>query len=151
MPTSSPVTPADETKKDELHKAGLKATGPRLRMLQLLEESARENRHLSADNLYLLLQQAGEDIGLATVYRVLAQFEAAGLVMRHNFEGGSAVFELAGDDHHDHMVCLDSGEVIEFIDADIEKRQRRIAEEHGFELVDHSLVLYVRRLKKKKP
>lgn len=139
-----------EEKKDELHKAGLKATGPRMRLLQLLEEAARENRHLSADDLYFILQKGGEDIGLATVYRVLTQFETAGLVMRHNFEGGHAVFELSSDDHHDHMVCLETGRVIEFIDRSIEQRQRRIAEEHGFELVDHSLVLYVRPLKKKK-
>lgn len=141
--------PLSQEKKAELHKAGLKATGPRIRLLQMLEEASREGRHLSADDLYLALQTGGEDIGLATVYRVLTQFESAGLVERHNFEGGHAVFELATDDHHDHMVCLETGKVVEFIDAAIEQRQRKIAEEHGFELVDHSLVLYVRPLKKK--
>ncbi|MNH39088.1 Ferric uptake regulation protein [compost metagenome] len=91
--------------------------------------------------------EAGEDVGLATVYRVLTQFEAAGLVVRHNFDGGHAVFELADGGHHDHMVVVDSGEVIEFFDAEIEKRQKQIVEEHGFELVDHNLVLYVRKKK----
>lgn len=138
-----------QEKKAELHRAGLKATGPRIRLLQMLEEASREGHHLSADDLYLALQTGGEDIGLATVYRVLTQFESAGLVERHNFEGGHAVFELATDDHHDHMVCLETGQVVEFIDAAIEQRQRKIAEEHGFELVNHSLVLYVRPLKKK--
>jgi Fur family ferric uptake transcriptional regulator len=89
--------------------------------------------------------EAGDDVGLATVYRVLTQFEAAGLVVRHNFDGGHAVFELADGGHHDHMVCVDSGEVIEFFDVEIEKRQKEIVKEHGFELVDHNLVLYVRK------
>ncbi len=140
-----------DEKKSELQRAGLKVTGPRVRLLQYLEEAARDNRHLSADDIYLALQQAGEDIGLATVYRVLTQFEAAGLVMRHNFEGGHAVFELSTDDHHDHMVCIETGAVIEFHDSAIEKRQHEIAAEHGYELVDHSLVLHVRPLGKKKP
>mgnify|MGYP005610899049 FL=1 len=102
---------------------------------------------MSAEDVYKALMEADEDVGLATVYRVLTQFESAGLVVRHNFDGGHAVFELADGGHHDHMVCVDSGEVIEFIDAEIEKRQREIVSEHGFELVDHNLVLYVRKKK----
>lgn len=126
----------------ELRKAGLKVTMPRLRILQLME--AAENRHLSAEDIYRMLLEAEEDISLATVYRVLTQFEAAGLVARHNFDGGHALFELDDGDHHDHMVCVNSGEVIEFMDEVIERRQREIAKEHGYELVDHSLVLYVK-------
>ncbi|MCP5130171.1 MAG: ferric iron uptake transcriptional regulator [Pseudomonadales bacterium] len=128
----------------ELRKAGLKVTLPRLKILQILESSGDESQHLSAEDVYLALRAAGEEVGLATVYRVLTQFQAAGLVDRHNFEaGGHSVFELAKGDHHDHMVCVSSGDVIEFTDAVIEKRQREIAAEHGYELVDHSLVLYV--------
>ncbi|GAA0561117.1 ferric iron uptake transcriptional regulator [Halomonas salifodinae] len=126
----------------ELRKAGLKVTLPRVKILQILESSS--GRHLSAEDVYKALLDAGEDVGLATVYRVLTQFESAGLVMRHNFDGGHAVFELSHDEHHDHMVCLESGEIIEFFDETIERRQQEIAEEHGFELVDHALVLYVR-------
>ncbi|MBF8223734.1 MULTISPECIES: ferric iron uptake transcriptional regulator [Halomonadaceae] len=126
----------------ELRKAGLKVTLPRVKILQILESST--DRHLSAEDVYKALLDAGEDVGLATVYRVLTQFESAGLVMRHNFDGGHAVFELSHDEHHDHMVCLESGEIIEFYDETIERRQQEIAEEHGFELVDHALVLYVR-------
>jgi Fur family ferric uptake transcriptional regulator len=100
---------------------------------------------MSAEDVYKALMEAGEDVGLATVYRVLTQFEASGLVTRHNFDGGHAVFELADSGHHDHMVCVDTGEVIEFMDADIERRQKQIVEEHGFELVNHNLVLYVRK------
>jgi Fur family ferric uptake transcriptional regulator len=102
---------------------------------------------MSAEDVYRTLLDQGEDVGLATVYRVLTQFENAGLVVRHNFEGGHSVFELASDEHHDHMVCTDTGEVIEFYDELIEKRQRDIARSHGFELVDHSLILYVRSKK----
>ncbi|GAA5129824.1 ferric iron uptake transcriptional regulator [Alloalcanivorax gelatiniphagus] len=120
----------------------MKVTLPRMKILQQLESS--KERHLSAEDIYKALMDAGEDVGLATVYRVLTQFEQAGIVLRHNFEGGSAVFELADEEHHDHMVCMESGEVIEFLDEEIEKRQHRIAEEHGYEIVDHSLVLYVR-------
>ena len=126
----------------DLRKAGLKVTLPRMKILQQLESS--EERHLSAEDIYKALMDTGEDVGLATVYRVLTQFEQAGIVLRHNFEGGSAVFELADEDHHDHMVCMETGEVIEFVDDEIEERQHRIAEEHGYEIVDHSLVLYVR-------
>jgi len=129
----------------ELRKAGLKVTLPRLKILQILESSGESSQHLSAEDVYLALRDAGEEVGLATVYRVLTQFESAGLVARHNFETGHSVFELAKGDHHDHMVCVSSGEVVEFTDPLIERRQREIAEEHGYELVDHSLVLYVRK------
>lgn len=126
----------------ELRKAGLKVTLPRVKILQHLEEAAE--RHMSAEDIYKALLESGADVGLATVYRVLTQFEQAGIVMRHNFEGGSAVFELANEGHHDHMVRMDTNEVIEFVDPEIEKRQHAIAEQYGFELVDHKLVLYVR-------
>ena len=126
----------------ELRKAGLKVTLPRVKILQQLEDAAE--RHMSAEDIYKALLEAGSDVGLATVYRVLTQFEQAGIVLRHNFEGGSAVFELANEGHHDHMVRVDTNEVIEFVDAEIETRQKMIAEQHGFELVDHKLVLYVR-------
>jgi Fur family ferric uptake transcriptional regulator len=129
----------------ELRKAGLKITLPRVKILQILESSAAGTRHLSAEDVYDALRDAGEDVGLATVYRVLTQFEAAGLVTRHHFESGHSVFELARGEHHDHMVCVGSGEVVEFTDSMIEQRQREIAHEHGYELIDHSLVLYVRR------
>jgi Fur family ferric uptake transcriptional regulator len=131
----------------ELRKAGLKVTLPRLKILQILESSGESSQHLSAEDVYLALRDAGEEVGLATVYRVLTQFESAGLVARHNFETGHSVFELAKGDHHDHMVCVSSGEVVEFTDPLIERRQREIAAEHGYELVDHSLVLYVRKKK----
>ena len=129
----------------ELRKAGLKVTLPRLKILQLLESAGQ--RHMSAEDVYKALMEADEDVGLATVYRVLTQFESAGLVVRHNFDGGHAAFELADSGHHDHMVCVDTGEVIEFMDAEIERRQREIVKQHGFELVEHNLVLYVRKPK----
>src|SRR5690554_8052477 len=129
----------------ELRKAGLKVTLPRLKILNILETT--ENHHMSAEDVYKALLEAGDDVGLATVYRVLTQFESAGLVERHNFEGGHSVFELAKDDHHDHMVCAETGEVIEFYDAEIERLQKEVAKKHGFELVNHSLVLYVKPLK----
>ncbi|MEO4046183.1 ferric iron uptake transcriptional regulator [Pseudomonas sp. CAU 1711] len=131
----------------ELRKAGLKVTLPRVKILQMLDSSVSGQRHMSAEDVYKALMEAGEDVGLATVYRVLTQFEAAGLVERHNFDGGHAVFELADGGHHDHMVCVDSGEVIEFFDPEIEKLQKEIVKQHGFELVDHNLVLYVRKKK----
>ena len=134
--------------RQELKKAGLKVTLPRLKILEILEKN--QDRHLSAEDIYRELLDSGEDIGLATVYRVLTQFEAAGLVMRHNFEGGHSVFELDRGDHHDHMVCIETGDVIEFVDEDIEKIQRRIAAEHNYEIVDHNLVIYVRPAKKSK-
>jgi len=127
----------------ELKKAGLKVTLPRLKVLTLLENASEP--HMSAEDVYKALLETGDDVGLATVYRVLTQFETAGLVLRHNFEGGHAVFELAKDEHHDHMVDTTTGQVIEFFDPIIEERQKQIAEEHGFELVDHSLTLYVRK------
>jgi Fur family transcriptional regulator, ferric uptake regulator len=126
-----------------LKKAGLKATLPRLRILEILEGGGE--RHMSAEEVYRALLDAGEDVGLATVYRVLTQFESAGIVERHNFDGTHAVFEMARGPHHDHMVCLETGQVIEFFDEEIEKRQRAIVAAHGFELRDHSLILYVRQ------
>ncbi|HSM31802.1 MAG TPA: ferric iron uptake transcriptional regulator [Woeseiaceae bacterium] len=129
--------------RNELRKAGLKITLPRLKILEILENAS--NRHPSAEDIYKDLLDSGEEIGLATVYRVLTQFEAAGLVTRHNFEGGHSVFELDDGEHHDHMVCVESGEVVEFFSEEIERLQHEIAEKHGFELLDHSLVLYVRR------
>jgi Fur family ferric uptake transcriptional regulator len=129
-----------------LRKAGLKVTLPRLKILEILE--GNRQRHLSAEDIYKELLETGEDIGLATVYRVLTQFEAAGLVKRHNFEGGHSVFEMDEGEHHDHMVCVDTGDVIEFMNDEIERLQREIAREHGYELIDHSLVLYVRPRKK---
>lgn len=127
----------------ELRKAGLKITLPRLKILEILEGAT--SRHLSAEDIYKDLLDSGEEIGLATVYRVLTQFESAGLVTRHNFEGGHSVFELDDGEHHDHMVCIESGEVVEFFSKEIEHIQSEIADKHGFELLDHSLVLYVKR------
>ncbi len=124
----------------DLKKAGLKTTQPRLKILQILENA--DIRHLSAENVYKILLDAGEEIGLATVYRVLTQFESAGLVIRHNFEGGRSVFELNDESHHDHMVCLECGKVFEFYDRTIEERQRQIAQQAGFTIDDHSLYLY---------
>lgn len=125
-----------------LRKVGLKVTQPRKRILELLEEVG--NKHVTADDIYRVLMRAGEDIGLATVYRVLNQFEAAGLVVKHNFEGGQAYYELDSGDHHDHMVCVETGKVIEFSNDEIERLQASIAAEHGYEIEDHSLVIYVR-------
>jgi Fur family ferric uptake transcriptional regulator len=130
----------------ELKKAGLKVTLPRLRILELLEHD--EKNHLGAEEIYRRLIDAGEEVGLATVYRVLTQFEQAGICIRHNFEEGHAIYELTPSDHHDHMVCLETGDVIEFTDDIIEERQKKIAEEEGYEIVDHSMVLYVKPLKK---
>ena len=129
----------------ELKKAGLKVTLPRLRILELLEE---DQAHLSAEDIYRKLIDAGEEVGLATVYRVLTQFEQAGICIRHNFEEGHAVYELTPSDHHDHMVCLDTGDVIEFTDDVIEERQKILATEHGYEIIYHSMVLYVKPIKK---
>jgi len=133
--------------RQELRKAGLKVTLPRLKILEILE--GNEQRHLSAEDIYKELLDAGEDIGLATVYRVLTQFESAGLVTRHNFEGGHSVFEVDEGEHHDHMVCVETGEVVEFMNDEIERLQREIARAHDFELIDHSLVLYVKPVRKK--
>lgn len=130
----------------DLRKAGLKVTHPRMRILEILETASP--RHMTAEDIYRNLLDAGEDIGLATVYRVLTQFEGAGLVMKHNFEGGQAVFELDRGKHHDHMVCVDTGKVIEFVSEEIERLQHEIAAKHGYTIEDHSLVLYVRPKKK---
>ena len=130
----------------ELKKAGLKVTLPRLRIMELLEGD--DKAHLSAEEIYRRLIGAGEEVGLATVYRVLTQFEQAGICIRHNFEEGHAVYELTPSDHHDHMVCLETGDVIEFTDDIIEERQKKLVEDRGYEIVDHSMVLYVKPLKK---
>ena len=127
----------------DLRKAGLKVTHPRMRILELLEHA--KPRHMTAEDIYKHLLAEGEDIGLATIYRVLTQFEAAHLVLKHNFEGGTAVYELDRGVHHDHMVDLDTGKVIEFQSEEIERLQQKIAAEHGYEIADHALVLYVRK------
>ena len=130
----------------ELKKTGLKATLPRIRILDVLELTKNEEAHMSAEDIYKELLAAGDDVGLATVYRVLTQFESAGIVKKHNFEEGHAVYEVISDDHHDHMVSLDDGTIYEFNDDLIEQRQKEIAQERGFELVEHSMVLYVRKI-----
>jgi Fur family ferric uptake transcriptional regulator len=127
----------------ELRKAGLKVTHPRMKILEMLEQL--KPRHMTAEDIYRQLLDQGAEIGLATVYRVLTQFESAGLVLKHNFEGGHAVYELDRGDHHDHMVDVDTGKLIEFQSDEIEALQSRIAEEHGYEIEDHALVLYVRK------
>lgn len=124
----------------QLKDAGLKITLPRIKVLQILESS--KERHLSAEDVYKSLLEMGDDVGLATVYRVLTQFEAAGLIHRHNFEGGHSVFELSQGEHHDHMVCIKCGNVEEFIDDVIEDRQKMIAQKSGFKMTDHSLNIY---------
>ncbi len=124
----------------ELKNAGLKATLPRLKVLSLFENS--KERHLSAEDIYKVMLNAGEDVGLATVYRVLTQFEQAGLLIRHHFEGGKAVFELNNGSHHDHIVCVKCGRVEEFYDAEIEKRQEDAADKLGFTMQEHSLTIY---------
>ncbi|HJP38470.1 MAG TPA: ferric iron uptake transcriptional regulator [Gammaproteobacteria bacterium] len=124
-----------------LKKAGLKVTAPRRKILHLLEKSPEQ--HFGAEEIYHQLKEIGEDIGLATVYRVLAQFEMVGLVTRHNFEGGHSVYELDQGVHHDHMVCIETGKVTEFYSKDIEELQQVIADQHGYELVEHRFVLYV--------
>ena len=127
----------------DLRKAGLKVTHPRMRILELLEQA--KSRHMTAEDIYRQLLGRGDEIGLATVYRVLTQFEAAGLVLKHNFEGGQAVYELDRGQHHDHMVDVDTGKVIEFSSEEIEALQKKIAAQHGYEIEEHALVLYVRR------
>lgn len=128
------------TESKDLREIGLKATLPRLKVLELFQNS--RERHMTAEDVYKLLLSENADIGLATVYRVLTQFEQAGLLQRHHFEGGRAVFELNEGNHHDHLVCLQCGKVEEFYDAEIEKRQHKIAKDRGFTLHDHSLYLY---------
>ncbi len=125
----------------DLRNVGLKVTLPRIKILDILEKQTEE-RHLSAEQVYKILLSANEEIGLATVYRVLTQFEAAGLVTRHHFEGGNSVFELNRGVHHDHIVCVKCGKVDEFTDQTIEKRQKQIAKDLGYELTDHTLCLY---------
>lgn len=126
----------------DLRKAGLKVTLPRVKILGLLEEAHRENRHLSAEDVYRRLHETGEDIGLATVYRVLTQFQDAGLVIKHNFDSDQAVFELDAGEHHDHLVCMRCSKVVEFSDEVIEQHQQAIADKYGFRLTSHSLNLY---------
>lgn len=128
----------------ELKKAGLKVTAPRVKILHILETSLETSgvRHLSAEDIYQTLVEMGDDVGLATVYRVLTQFESAGLVIRHHFEGGHSVFELDDGKHHDHLVCIKCGQVIEFIDPVIEQKQQAIAEEKQFRMTDHALYIY---------
>lgn len=129
----------------DLRNAGLKVTHPRLRVLALLEQS--KARHMTAEDIYRVLLEKGEDIGLATVYRVLTQFEAAGLVLKSNFGNNQSVYELDRGHHHDHMVDIDTGKIVEFESPEIEELQRKIAAQHGYEIEEHSLVLYVRRKK----
>ena len=130
------------THADELKSSGLKATLPRIKILEVFQRTAR--RHMTAEDVYKALLAEGADIGLATVYRVLMQFEQAGLLTRSNFESGKSVFELNEGQHHDHLVCLTCGRVEEFLDPEIEQRQRTIAQERGFELQEHALALYAR-------
>ncbi len=129
----------------DLKRAGLKVTLPRLKVLEVLEGS--EPHHMSAEDVYKSLMESDDSVGLATVYRVLTQFESAGIVERHNFDDGHSVYELAADEHHDHMVDVDTGQVMEFVNERIEALQREIVAEHGFELVDHEMVLYVKKVK----
>ena len=127
----------------ELRKVGLKVTHPRMRILELLEQA--KSRHMTAEEIYRQLLDNGDEIGLATVYRVLTQFESAGLVLKHHFEGGQAVYELDRGEHHDHMVDVDTGKVIEFTSEEIEALQHEIAAQYGYEIEEHALVLYVRK------
>ncbi|MDO5609859.1 MAG: ferric iron uptake transcriptional regulator [Pseudomonadota bacterium] len=131
--------------KDDLRNAGLKVTHPRVRILELISNASP--RHMTAEDIYKQLIAEDEEIGLATIYRVLTQFEAAGLVLKHNFEGGQAVYEYDRGDHHDHMVDLDTGKIIEFESEEIERLQHQIAAKHGYAIEDHALVLYVRKKK----
>ena len=130
----------DKTNKN-LKEAGLRATLPRIKILEMLEN----HKHISAEDIYRDLIENRYDVGLATVYRVLTQFENAGIVIKHSFESSKAVYELNNSDHHDHMVCLDSGDIVEFHDDIIETRQEEVAKKHGFKLIDHSMVLYVKK------
>ncbi len=136
---SGPLSGAD------LKRAGLKVTLPRLKVLEVL--SSAEPHHMSAEDVYKRLIEQEESVGLATVYRVLTQFESAGIVERHNFDDGHSVYELSAGDHHDHMVDIDTGQVMEFVNERIESLQKEIAHDHGYELMDHQLVLYVRKKK----
>ena len=124
----------------QIKEVGLKVTVPRVKILGILQTTGQ--RHLSAEDVYKELLAAGEDIGLATVYRVLTQFEAAGILIRHHFEGGQSVFELNRGGHHDHLLCMKCGLIVEFVEEEIEERQRAVAEQKGFRIEDHSLVIY---------
>ena len=124
----------------DLRRAGLKVTLPRMKILEILEQS--KNQHLSAEDIYRVLLDSDEEIGLATIYRVLTQFETAGLVIRHHFEGGQAVFELDRGKHHDHLICIKCGKIVEFVNPSIEEAQKKIAEDAGFSITDHSLIIY---------
>ena len=137
------------TRAEELKNSGLKATLPRIKVLEVFQNTTQ--RHLSAEDVYRILLNGGADVGLATVYRVLMQFEQAGILSRTHFETGKAVFELNEGKHHDHLVCLDCGRVEEFFDAEIEKRQRSVAQTRGFELQEHALALYASCTKKNCP
>lgn len=139
-PRSVKTTSPFDMDSNQLKKAGLKVTHPRMMILNILTE--QHDRHLTAEDVYKILLENGGEIGLATVYRVLTQFETAGLVKRHHFDGGQSVFELDEGQHHDHLVCLKCGQVVEFYDEGIERRQKEIAEERGFDLKDHALILY---------
>lgn len=131
---------------EQLHRAGMKITRARMQILQILEEAAGRDRtnHLNADEIYRQLLEKEEDVGIATVYRALTQFESAGLIKRHRFNEDQSVYELNQGPHHDHMVCMETGDVVEFVNDKIEELQQEIASSHGYDLVDHSLVLYVR-------
>ena len=131
---------------DGLKKTGLKATLPRLKIMDIFEHS--KQKHLSAEDIYKLMIGSNEEIGLATIYRVLTQFEQVGLLIRHHFEGGKAVYELNEKSHHDHIVCLQCGHVTEFVNEEIEKLQTKVAEEHGFKIIEHSLIIYSDSIKK---
>lgn len=124
----------------DLRKVGLKVTLPRMKILEILENSSEP--HLSAEDIYRVLLESEEEIGLATIYRVLTQFEGAGLVIRHHFEGGQAVFELERGKHHDHLICIKCGKIVEFVNTEIEEQQHKIAEAEGFKITDHSLIIY---------
>ncbi len=134
---------------DELKSSGLKATLPRIKILEVFQQTVQ--RHLTAEDVYKVLLADGSDVGLATVYRVLMQFEQAGILSRNHFESGKSVFELNEGKHHDHLVCLDCGRVEEFFDAEIEKRQRTVAQSRGFDLQEHALSLYAVCAKKNCP
>jgi len=131
---------------DGLKKTGLKVTLPRLKVLSIFENS--KEKHLTAEDIYKEMLGGGDEVGLATIYRVLTQFEQAGLLIRHHFESGKAVFELHDKAHHDHIVCLQCGHVTEFVNDEIEKLQTKVAEEHGFKIIEHSLIIYADSIKK---
>ena len=135
-----------DNKNEELKKAGLKATTPRIKIMEVRASTAYQDVHFSAEDIYKELIQIGENIGLASVYRVLTQFESAGMVKKHHFEDNKAVYEINSDEHHDHMVCVDTGRVMEFHDESLEQLQHDIAKKAGYELVDHSMVLYVKKI-----